>query len=99
MSELKPCPFCGASDPRLGSIGNYQFVFCAGCGCKTANLRPGEEAGRWNTRADIPWLTDELVERVREMLDVYEYPAEASAEWLLARDILAALEPKENRNG
>jgi len=58
MSDLKPCPFCGASDPSEVFVDRHEprrwAVFCTALDCivegpHRATKREAIEA--WNTRA------------------------------------------------
>lgn len=56
MTELKPCPFCGA-DARIVSAGfESRYIRCSNikdCGCKFEWFDTEEEAvNAWNRRAD-----------------------------------------------
>lgn len=54
MSELKPCPFCGArgSVEEEGPIGGYA-ARCGNCGSQTPiYLRADLAIKAWNTRAE-----------------------------------------------
>jgi len=64
MEKLKPCPFCGNTEPRLISNGiGDLYVICRtedqpeedrGCGARSSDYRCEHEnlaAERWNRRA------------------------------------------------
>ena len=58
MSELKPCPFCGAEaaeDWERGPTGEcYVTICCTGCGAAISfDERDDSVAAAWNTRAAI----------------------------------------------
>ena len=62
MSELKPCPFCKVSAPKLEDhitiTTPYFFVRCQECGASAKVCRTkGEAVDAWNHRP----LEDELV--------------------------------------
>lgn len=56
---LKPCPFCGASNPLVVGEATYA-VQCAKCHAKTERTRSHEEAAElWNRRT----VTGEMIDR------------------------------------
>ena len=55
MAELKPCPFCGKKDVRLGGIDNKVrfaiWVECKNCECQGPVYFTQEQAiDAWNRR-------------------------------------------------
>lgn len=55
MSELKPCPFCGNTEPEFERIGTPRqscIVVCGNCGARHESSDEGEDSGAsWNRRA------------------------------------------------
>jgi len=48
--DLKPCPFCGASDTSE-CFGNAAFIRCRQCGCEgPRRIAKHEAAAAWNRR-------------------------------------------------
>jgi Lar family restriction alleviation protein len=50
--ELKPCPFCGSSDIRVGGETNdLTYVWCGNCQCETdVYMTAGRAIRVWNAR-------------------------------------------------
>ncbi len=63
MSELKPCPFCGASCLQIvsGQPGCH-YVKCESCKVTTDDTSRSRAITAWNTRAD-----DAEIERLRRI--------------------------------
>jgi hypothetical protein len=106
MSELKPCPFCGDSadfaetfsvEPPHNIVGGIVYCVSSLCKCYVEGDSRTEATKRWNRRADIPWLPDELVERIRQQTCSFMPDQVADAVWRnnLLCDILAVCEGKE----
>lgn len=55
MSDLKPCPFCGNTEPWLERIGTPRWsciVACGECGSRHESSDEGADSGAsWNRRA------------------------------------------------
>lgn len=60
MSEMKPCPFCGATDPELYTVRDGVKVWCTNChamgppeyhGPKTLAPAADRAIACWNERA------------------------------------------------
>ena len=50
---LKPCPFCGHTEPRVIHDGNHYHVYCPHCLVKVCAESTAEKAiDRWNQRLD-----------------------------------------------
>ena len=63
MTELKPCPFCGASGmlERLGGEGSTHYIAkCSGCRCDLHFYSTREQAvSKWNQRSNRSvWFDD-----------------------------------------
>jgi hypothetical protein len=68
MSELKSCPFCGATDIRIMNQGCDSAAHCWGCGARSAvqDTYDAQEScaksldesatSAWNTRALVKWM-------------------------------------------
>ena len=64
--QLKPCPFCGNTEPgfeRIGTSRQSCIVACGDCGARHESSDEGEASGAsWNRRAQpaqaVPVLTD-----------------------------------------
>ena len=70
MSELKPCPFCGMSAPKLEDYITittpYFFVRCQECGASAKVCRTkGEAVDAWNHRP----LEDEMVAALEGLVE------------------------------
>lgn len=53
MTDLKPCPFCGAASEIRSGSSTKPYVRCKSCGCRTGSYARGREADAveaWNTR-------------------------------------------------
>lgn len=78
--ELRPCPFCGATDGRLIAAFTratdefaYWSVECLDCACEIASDASQAEAdAAWNTRAPDPALSVLTVENERREAFVTE---------------------------
>lgn len=64
MPELKPCPFCGSDDIRIGKYGDSEFgydygVLCYSCQSHTRYTENKKEAVEaWNRRTNNAAKTD-----------------------------------------
>lgn len=71
MSELKPCPFCGAAAKMEHTRSGDDFVRCTdpSCHARTRNYHENDVGARdaWNERADDNTLR-ELVEAMASRL-------------------------------
>ena len=77
MSELKPCPFCGAEVqddergekyPRKSPMGGW-IIHCECCGASLSQFRKsGKGEISWNTRP----IEDELRKRIAELEEANE---------------------------
>lgn len=68
--ELLPCPFCGSSDLRYGSItvghgSSARTVQCNGCGVEVSEFYDATDA--WNRRATVQDVAE--VNRLRQALE------------------------------
>ena len=58
MSELKPCPFCGAKESELdygeytGTLRGRSYVCCMECGAEITASSVREAFKAWNRRAN-----------------------------------------------
>lgn len=57
IEEIKPCPFCGNSDPYWDSVlidgTEEHFLMCSNCGCQGPYNREHFEAAMlWNGRVE-----------------------------------------------
>ena len=70
MSNLKPCPFCGAT-PRLRRFVNGSArITCPQCHITAFAYRTDTEAiAEWNKRQDIDGIRDFLLYLERELRD------------------------------
>ena len=60
MNNLKPCPFCGGTDLRMGEAHEAVYVNCPDCDTDGPMRHTDQEAiTAWNTRAEG---IDELTE-------------------------------------
>ena len=102
MSDaLKPCPFCGAPDPRVYWLDDeYARVICDGCGAWSTSGHVWDAKQQWNMRAaaDLAGLPEELVKTglnpvlMRRWWDQYGYEAADEIERLTReRDRFIAL--------
>lgn len=86
MSErIKPCPFCGRDDRKVGirRMGNkgYRVVCgaCGGCGPYVAikewhenkMIAQGQAIKGWNTRKPMERIVEQLEEKAEEAHDGY----------------------------
>ena len=77
MSELKPCPFCGADRASTYHISDGRVAMCPACGAKGGSQFNGpldipsandRAILAWNARADLPpTLSAALVDRIEEL--------------------------------
>ena len=53
MTELKPCPFCGAQNARVKSSGRWGWFVSCQCAAVGPSSESRQEAiERWNTRVE-----------------------------------------------
>lgn len=80
MEELKPCPFCGATDCSVEADGPMCFyVSCGSCWASTPRCEtPGTAAADWNDRpiedalrAQLAALQEEKAQVVRELVEKF----------------------------
>jgi Lar family restriction alleviation protein len=54
MNELKPCPFCGFTQPRVSEYASRFQVSCVVCHAQSgASYDKNDAIENWNTRAEI----------------------------------------------
>ena len=83
--ELKPCPFCGCHDRRVGvrKMGTKGYkIICGKCGSAGpyvkiedfANKMDAQEEAKeaWNRRVPIAYDPDKVVERLEEYREEME---------------------------
>ena len=97
--QLKPCPFCGNTEPgfeRIGTSRQSCIVACGDCGARHESSDEGEASGAsWNRRAQpaqaVPVLSDE---ELRDALRTCPHDAVENlrVRWLYAKDFARATE-------
>ena len=83
--ELKPCPFCGCHDRRVGvrKMGTKGYkIICGKCGSAGsyvkiedfANKMDAQEEAKeaWNRRVPIAYDPDKVVEILKELRDRFD---------------------------
>lgn len=92
MSEaLKPCPFCGTLLIQIGSGPHQHWMHPRNHEACLLSMRPvwEEHAAKWNRRADLAGLPEELVEQSKAVIDLAEAAADGvTMSSLLLRKIL-----------
>ena len=88
MSELKPCPFCGADRASTYHIRDGRVAMCPACGAKGGSQFNGpldipsandRAILAWNARADLPPTLSAAMElpEVKELMEAMERAIEA----------------------
>ena len=85
---LKPCPFCGCEAVLVNEFFDDYLVMCSNSGCAVEGplkATSDEAETAWNARPD--GVVEELIEAVRQMLDVI-HESRGIDGWHMNGDIL-----------
>lgn len=67
MSDLRPCPFCGNTEPEFERVGTPRqscIVACGECGARHESSDEGKDSGAsWNRRAQPAQAGQVLTEK------------------------------------